>query len=224
MVWNSKTACKHALGHLGLVGRVGRHELGAAGQGTDHRRHLVVVGAPAGEADQVVGAGPDWPRPSDSMRASTSGSGEPVVHGQAATQAQRRRDAGEELIERRQARERPASAPTRPRCGAGSRATYFLHPRRPQRRSYQVGRQLTSPLHHGHRVAVEQLGIGLDQGQPDPPFPHRRVVAARQRAHDVATDLDLSPVAQRLATLGHQTAQAPRSVRWPAPLPARPGR
>ena len=33
-------------------------------------------------------------------------------------------------------------------------------------------------MHHGHRVAVEQLGIGLDQGQGDPAFPHGRVVAA----------------------------------------------
>ena len=47
-----------ALGHLGLVGRVGGHELGPPGQRPGHRRDLVVVGAAAGEADQAVGAGP----------------------------------------------------------------------------------------------------------------------------------------------------------------------
>ena len=44
---------QHALGHLGLVGRVGRHELGPEGQAGGRRRHLVVVGAGPGEADQV---------------------------------------------------------------------------------------------------------------------------------------------------------------------------
>jgi hypothetical protein len=47
-----------ALGHFGLVGRIRGHEFGPAGQGTGHRRDLVVVGTAAGEADHPVRSRP----------------------------------------------------------------------------------------------------------------------------------------------------------------------
>ena len=49
---------QHPLGHLGLIGRVGGHELGAHGHPAHHRGYVVVVGARAGEAHQVPSHGP----------------------------------------------------------------------------------------------------------------------------------------------------------------------
>ena len=43
---------QHALGHLRLVRGVRGDELRAPGEGPHDRRHLVVVGAAAGEADR----------------------------------------------------------------------------------------------------------------------------------------------------------------------------
>ena len=128
MVWNSNTACRTALGHLGLVGRVGGHELGAAGQGAHHRRHLVVVGAAAGEAHQAIGAGPvglAQATPCAPARRARASRRPGPVPGRAAAPRGRRRTARRATT----GRGRPASGPARRRCAAGSRAPLLLHPR-----------------------------------------------------------------------------------------------
>ena len=46
---------EHPLSHLGLIGRIGRDELGAAPERPRHRRHVVVVSAPTRETDELTG-------------------------------------------------------------------------------------------------------------------------------------------------------------------------
>ena len=155
-----------ALGHLGLVGRVGRHELRAPGERADHRR------APRGRRRRRprsrrgrAAGGCAAERAAKS--ATTSGSGRPAGEVEPAGQAQRGRDRGEQLVEGSRARGTPASPRPRRRCGAGSR---------PPQRALGDERQLVT-------TAVEPPAAQLDADarRPRPASP-RRAAPARCRA------------------------------------------
>ncbi len=112
---------QHALGHLGLVGRVGGHELRARRQGPGDRGDLVVIGTAAGEAHQVAPAGPVG-------GGQVLHVGEDVGLGHAHRQVEAAGEAqggghhGEQLVERRRGRGSPASRRCRRRCAACTRS------------------------------------------------------------------------------------------------------
>ncbi len=111
---------QHALGHLGLVGGVGGHELRARRQGPGDRRDLVVVGAGAGEAHQVAPDGPVG-------RGQVVHVGEDVGLGHARGRGRARRPGAGPRAPRRRARRATrargtrAWPPPRRRCGGGTR-------------------------------------------------------------------------------------------------------
>ncbi len=96
---------EHALGHFGLVGRVGGDELRPVGQPVHRRGYVVVVGAGPGEADQV---GPDGAvgRRVGVEATGHVGLGQPVGHVEAARQAESGGHHIEQLLDRRQAQGR----------------------------------------------------------------------------------------------------------------------
>src|ERR1019366_6857315 len=86
----------------------------------------------------------------------------------------------------------------------------LLHPRGPQWRPNQLRRKLTPPLHHGHGIAVEEVGTALEGAKADPTFAHGREVAARQAPDSLPTGLHVGAVAQGLAPLPHHATQPSR--------------
>ena len=151
--------------------------------------------------------------PSASMPRQHVGLGRAVGQVEPPAEAQGLRHGGEQLVERRQPEE--AQHLDQLVFGVGQ---VIGHVYSSTRGGHSGGRTSVAASsrprwHDGHRVAVEQLGLRLDQGQADAPFAHGRVVAAGHRADTAARDVDLGAVAQGLAPLAHHAPQpAARAV------------
>ena len=196
---------QHALGHLGLVGRVGGDELGAEGQSPGGRRDLVVVGARPGEADQV-GAGGGVAGGQPLHLDQHVGLGQPRRQVEAAGQPQRGRHALEQLVERRQADEGEHGRQLRRRCGGRSdpsaQAPFFLAT---NGNGTTTGRLRPAP--HVELDGLARLDVRRQEGQGDAVAEDRGEVAAGDLAHRLAADQHGVALPGRLAALGGQPAQ-----------------
>ena len=212
---------QHALGHLGLIRRIGGHELGTAGQGPDHGGDLVVVGTPAGEADQTVDAGPvalaQRLHVGEHVRLT-----HPIGQLERLLQANRFRDDREQVVESGQAEEGQhgldlvlgmrdvvAHEPPMPLSSSLSlplAASGVTPSRRDEGRLRDRGAETPPPL----LDLDDGPGVGnrrIQQGQGDAVSEDRREVTARHRPHPAPVPKDDAALSRRLPAVGSQPGQ-----------------
>ena len=201
-----------ALGHLGLIGGVGGHELRAGGEGLHDSGDLVVIRAGAGKADEVAPAGTVAPgevleTPGDIRLAHGRGQIE------APRQAQGGRDLAEQLVEVLKAEQGEHLGDLVLGMGDKGRP----HGRAPSSGESREGRlddgRFERAAPHGELDCGPELGPGGQKGEGDAPLQHGREVAARDHPDRLGADEDLVAVAGRPAALQQEAPQAPPGPR-----------